>query len=234
MTTVAVELAERSTTVGRLGGADQPAGRGRPHRGVLRGRGPGRGAARAGRRSGAWTPSAVRVDGALVGFGQLRVSYGLVEGRVTRRLGGGVHPDYRGRGSGTAAHGPAGGPGPAAGRPSGTRAGEVLLRASGGIEGASVRPMLEHRGYADRPLLPRDGPAICPDRCPTPELPVRPLHGRAGRGAPCWPTTTRSAPTGVRRRVTSRAVAGHVWPRGPSGRSSASSAWPTTGRCRPS
>ncbi len=83
---------------------------------------------------------------ALVAFGQLHVATALLEGRASAHLGGGVHPDHRGRGIGrvlmdrmeararslaTERH-----PGAA-----------VLLRASGGLEADPVRPMLEHRGY---------------------------------------------------------------------------------------
>jgi mycothiol synthase len=115
---------------------------------------------------GVWT------GGTLAGFGQLRVSSGLFEGHARAEVIGGVHPDYRGRGFGvqimdrlearalelaSQRH---------PGKP-------VLLRASGGIEGASVRPLLEHRGYQivryyhelTRPL-----PGVLPA---SPELPVQ-------------------------------------------------------------
>lgn len=89
---------------------------------------------------------AVRVDGALIGYGQLRVGTTPVDGRVTAWLDGDVHPDYRGRGIGVqlmerlearAAV-------LAAERVPGH---EVFLRVSGRLEGCPVRPMLEHRGY---------------------------------------------------------------------------------------
>ena len=86
-------------------------------------------------------------DGRLVGFGQLRVAAGLFEGRVSAWLGGGVSPAYRGRGYGRqiqdflerralvlAAE-----------RHPGV---EVLFRAPGLREGASVRALLAHRGYS--------------------------------------------------------------------------------------
>jgi mycothiol synthase len=83
----------------------------------------------------------------LVGFGQLRVSDGLSDGRVSAGLGGGVHPDFRNHGLGRqimdrleqralelSAHRHPGVP--------------VQLRVSGGLEGASIRAMLAGRGYA--------------------------------------------------------------------------------------
>lgn len=89
---------------------------------------------------------AVRVDGVLAGYGQLRVGDTLVDGQVVAWLGGDVHPGYRGRGIGVqlmdrledrAAV-------VAAERQPGQ---QVFLRVDGGIEGSSRRPMLEHRGY---------------------------------------------------------------------------------------
>lgn len=86
-------------------------------------------------------------DDRLVGFGQVRVATAPdEEGRIRCWLGGGVHPDHRGHGIGRALmdrmeqrtadlarrnH---------PGRP-------YFWRAEGGLEGASVRRMLEHRGY---------------------------------------------------------------------------------------
>ncbi|MDQ2838768.1 MAG: GNAT family N-acetyltransferase [Actinomycetota bacterium] len=89
---------------------------------------------------------AVWQDGTLAGFGQLRVSEGLTEGKVRASLGGGVHPDYRGRGLGTEIMNRLESRARelSAQRHPGI---EVLLRVSGGIEGASVRPLLHHRGY---------------------------------------------------------------------------------------
>lgn len=89
---------------------------------------------------------AVRVDGVLAGYGQLRVGNSLVDGQITAWLAGDVHPDYRGRGIGVqlmerlearAAV-------VAADRQPGQ---EVFLRVSGGLEGSPARPMLERRGY---------------------------------------------------------------------------------------
>lgn len=91
---------------------------------------------------------AVRDGDRLVGYGQLRVSMlPDPQGRIRCSLGGGVHPDHRGRGLGrelmdrlehravelAAERHP--------GRPS-------YWRASGGVrDTASVRRLLEHRGY---------------------------------------------------------------------------------------
>ncbi|WP_153396583.1 GNAT family N-acetyltransferase [Ornithinicoccus halotolerans] len=84
----------------------------------------------------------------MVGFGGVRVNeHPDHDGRVRIHLEGGVHQEHRGRGLGRAlmeqmerrgaeladARHP--------GRP-------AYLRAGGGVEGASVRPLLEHRGYA--------------------------------------------------------------------------------------
>jgi GNAT superfamily N-acetyltransferase len=115
---------------------------------------------------GAWR------DGVLVGFGQLRVSSGLFEGRVRAEIIGGVRPDQRGSGLGTeimnrmearalelAAQRHPGVP--------------VQLRVSGGIEGASVRPMLERRGYQIVRYyheMARPIPGVLPE---PPQLPVR-------------------------------------------------------------
>ena len=86
-------------------------------------------------------------DGTLVGSGQLRVSSGLFEGRARAEMIGGVRPDQRGQGLGTEimnrmearALELAGQRHPGV---------PVQLRVTGGLEGASVRPMLERRGYS--------------------------------------------------------------------------------------
>jgi mycothiol synthase len=116
---------------------------------------------------GAWR------DGVLAGFGQLRVPGGLFEGQARAEIVGGVHPDHRGLGLGTEIMNRMEGRALelAAQRHPGV---PVMLRVSGGIEGASVRPMLERRGYRivryyhemSRPI-----PGVVP---PPPELPVRP------------------------------------------------------------
>lgn len=90
---------------------------------------------------------AVMADGRMVGFGQLRVAPGRFEGHVSAWLGGGVSPSHRGQGIGRqiqeilerrALE-------LAAVRHPGV---DVVLRSPGLLEGASVRPMLEHRGYS--------------------------------------------------------------------------------------
>ena len=90
---------------------------------------------------------AVWDDGALIGFGQLGVKRGPPSGNLSALLVGGVHPDHRGRGMGVRVMdllearamqlGAERGPGV-----------PVHLRVPGGIEDASVRRLLEHRGYA--------------------------------------------------------------------------------------
>lgn len=86
-------------------------------------------------------------DGRLVGAGKLWIAGNPGrDGKVTVRVEGGVHPDYRGQGIGRrimdrleprARQ-------LAAERHPGI---EVWLVAYGGLPGASVRPLLEHRGY---------------------------------------------------------------------------------------
>ncbi|WP_161958390.1 GNAT family N-acetyltransferase [Ornithinimicrobium cavernae] len=88
---------------------------------------------------------AVWEEGSLVGYGQLRLRLDH-DGRALAHLGGGIHPDHRGRGLGREL----------LGRME-TRAVELagqrhpgsrqLWRVSGGLEGASVRALLAHRGY---------------------------------------------------------------------------------------
>ena len=111
-------------------------------------------------------------DGTLVGFGQLRVSSGLFEGRVRAEIIGGVRPDQRGQGLGAEIMNrmEARALGLSAQRHPGV---PVQLRVSGGIEGASVRPMLERRGYQVVRYyheLARPIPGVLPD---PPQLPVR-------------------------------------------------------------
>jgi ribosomal protein S18 acetylase RimI-like enzyme len=112
-------------------------------------------------------------DGVLAGFGQLRVPGGLFDGQARAEIVGGVHPAHRGLGLGTEIMNrmEARAVELAAQRHPGV---PVMLRVSGGIEGASVRPMLERRGYRilryyhemSRPI-----PGVVP---PPPELPVQP------------------------------------------------------------
>lgn len=84
----------------------------------------------------------------LVAYGQLRVSANLDdEGRVTARLGGGVHPDWRGRGIGRelVARMEARGRELAGERHPGAPA---IFRASGELDGSPTRRLLTHLGYA--------------------------------------------------------------------------------------
>ncbi|HTZ44867.1 MAG TPA: GNAT family N-acetyltransferase [Jatrophihabitans sp.] len=83
----------------------------------------------------------------LAGFVALWVSGNLdADGRATVGIGGGVHPEFRGRGIGRELMDriERRGLAVAAERHPGA---ETYLRASGGLAGASVRPLLEHRGY---------------------------------------------------------------------------------------
>ncbi|USQ77914.1 GNAT family N-acetyltransferase [Ornithinimicrobium cryptoxanthini] len=81
----------------------------------------------------------------LVGYGQLRLRQDH-QGDVVAHLGGGIHPDHRGRGLGRALMDRMEARAVELGdqRHPGAR---QLWGASGNLEGASVRPMLEHRGY---------------------------------------------------------------------------------------
>lgn len=116
---------------------------------------------------GAWR------DGVLVGFGQLRVSSGLFEGRARAEIFGGVRPGERRQGLGTeimdrmenralelAAQRHPGAP--------------VQLRVSGGLEGASVRSMLERRGYEIVRYYHELGRPIPGELPEPPALPVQP------------------------------------------------------------
>ncbi len=112
-------------------------------------------------------------DGVLAGFGQLRVGSGLPEGRARADIFGGVRPEFRRQGLGTEIMNrmEARGRELAGQRHPGV---PVALRVPGGIEGASVRPMLERRGYQVVRYyqeLSRPIPGVLP---PQPELPVRP------------------------------------------------------------
>lgn len=88
-------------------------------------------------------------DGELmVGYGQLRVAHNLDdEGRVRCQLGGGVHPDWRGRGIGRelVRRQEERGRELAAERHSGT---PYYFRAGGELEGSDARRLLTHMGYA--------------------------------------------------------------------------------------
>jgi mycothiol synthase len=90
--------------------------------------------------------TAVWDSGQLIAFGQLRMSTGLNEGRTRAFLDGGVHPSRRGEGIGVQLMERLERRGMelSAARHPGV---EVKLEAPGLLEGASVRRMLEHRGY---------------------------------------------------------------------------------------
>ncbi len=90
---------------------------------------------------------AVWDGGALIGFGQIRASHTLdAEGQVRVWLSGGVHPDYRGQGIGRRLFELSEARGAALARERHPGA-PAFWRADGNLEGASVRPLLEHRGY---------------------------------------------------------------------------------------
>lgn len=103
----------------------------------------------------------------LVGYGQVRFRESH-DGEATVHLGGGVHPDFRRRGLGTQLMDrmEARGAELARERLPGAPA---TWAAPGGIEGASVRPLLEGRGYAivrywnemRRPVTPE--PVVVPE-----------------------------------------------------------------------
>lgn len=103
----------------------------------------------------------------LVGYGQLRLRESH-DGEVKLHLSGGIHPDHRRRGLGTQLmeRMESRGVELAAERHPGAPA---LWAASGGVEGASVRPMLEQRGYAivrywnEMKRLRSDEPVVVPD-----------------------------------------------------------------------
>lgn len=84
----------------------------------------------------------------MVAYGQLRVSSELTsDGEARAHLSGGVHPDWRGRGIGTALLSrmePRALELAAARHPGAP----ILLRADGGKEGSDARPLLEAHGYA--------------------------------------------------------------------------------------
>ncbi|WP_256840291.1 GNAT family N-acetyltransferase [Ornithinimicrobium faecis] len=82
----------------------------------------------------------------LVGYGQARFRESH-DGQAQLHLGGGIHPDFRRRGLGTQLMDrmEVRGVELARDRLPGAPA---VWAVSGGVEGASVRPMLEHRGYA--------------------------------------------------------------------------------------
>lgn len=134
---------------------------------------------------------AVWADHRMVAYGQLRVGVERDrEGRLRCQLGGGVHPDWRGRGIGrelmdrmearATASSAERFPGVAA-----------YWRADGGLEGASVRRLLAHRGYevvryfnllgrplsGDVPVVEADARLVSPE--PDQEEAVRVAHNAA-------------------------------------------------------
>ena len=136
------------------------------------------------------------------------MSFGLVEGRARAEIYGGVRPDQRGQGLGTEimdrmearALELAGQRHPGV---------PVLLRVAGGIEGASVRPMLERRGYAVVRYyheLARPIPGVLRRAAGAAGAP---LLRRTGRAGPAGPQRRLQHPLGLRP-DDGRAVAGHA------------------------
>lgn len=82
----------------------------------------------------------------LVGYGQLRVRESH-DGEVKIYLAGGIHPDYRRRGLGQQLMDQMEARGVEVAQER-HRGAPAVWAVSGGVEGASVRPMLERRGYA--------------------------------------------------------------------------------------
>jgi len=110
---------------------------------------------------------AVWSDDRLVGYGQMRVSRALADGRVRAFLSGGVHPDFRGQGIGGELLRRFEERAPVKARELFPGV-DITLRVPGGVDGsrgADVRPLLERCGYdiaryfraLERPL---PGPAL--------------------------------------------------------------------------
>ncbi len=107
----------------------------------------------------------------MVDFGQVRVSMTPDhDGRARIWLGGGVHPDHRGRGLGREliARQEQRGTALAAQRLPGASA---FWRCDGGLEGASVRRLLEHRGYGIVRYFNLMQRTLPGEPVPAPELP---------------------------------------------------------------
>ncbi|MGB3829007.1 MAG: GNAT family N-acetyltransferase [Ornithinimicrobium sp.] len=131
----------------------------------------------------------------LIGFAQVKASHTVdADGLVRVWLSGGVHPDYRGQGIGRRLFEISEERGAALAHERHPGSG-AFWRADGNLEGASVRPLLEHRGYhivryfnqmkrpIPGPVASLRTPAGAVIRTPTAEHcePLREIHNLAFR-----------------------------------------------------